>query len=204
MEIAMKRFIPFTLLFLCCAYPYKDVVLNKAYLYEDGVQSPTGDIKTEIISGYTLSHYNDSLISLDWYPGSSVLLFGLSNQTNYFGNILWNDVTFWNTDSTCSRIFHNRIPFIDVEKEMARQIILPKAKISDYISPSNKSDFNILYTNLKDSSYQKMVKILFPYEVNSLVQNYIFEFLIREKNPGHKNGHPFIGFGPAKKDKDDK
>jgi hypothetical protein len=207
MEITMKRLIPIVFVLLACSYP--DIKLTKAYLYENGVQSPIGQVTAELQKGKTLSNYSDSLISINWYPGYKGIFLELSNKTDYLGTIIWDDATYWDTDSSCSRIVHYGVAYINREQEQSQNKVLPRAKIKDIIVPSKNISFGAYgwtETPLSNPYQQKnqLIKLYFPYEINSITRNYIFEFTIEGLNTNEKSGHSFIGLGPAKKGEDDK
>ena len=141
--------------------------------------------------------YNDTIISLNCSFSPKTINFVIHNKTEYPIKIIWDEVAYINEEGQTTRVIHSGIRLIDRYNPQVPSIIAPKTEISetllpveniyylnewryDYLFPQPHRDKPIKYELIADPQIGKRVSILLPFEIEGIINDYIFIFEIED------------------------
>lgn len=146
--------------------------------------------------GKSKYRYEDDFIEITWFVGLKQFYFDLKNKSNYSIKIPWDDVSYVNEKGAVMRLMHNGVKYIDRNASQPASVIPKNASISDILLPTD----NVYYTSgqyggwsekylfpqyrtqeaaQKSEVIGKSVRIVFPIIIESVTNEYVFNFDIK-------------------------
>lgn len=138
--------------------------------------------------GLNTTSYSDSLLEITWMYNLTHLDFTLKNIGQESYKILWDDMSYIDTENNGHRIFHKGVKMNDREKSQAPTVVMKRTNLEDVIIPSdyvsyndyfNRWLFNFLHSS-KLPVEGKEIKVLMPIDVKGKIIEYVFTFKLRD------------------------
>jgi len=143
--------------------------------------------------------YEDELMKISWFVGSTQFSFVLENKSNQTLKINWDEAAYITHTGSTERIMHSGVKYTEKNNSQPASIVVKNGHITDLIMPTSnvyyvsgqyggwretplflivKSDIekNAALETYKD----KKVKVLLPIEVEGVVNEYIFSFEVED------------------------
>lgn len=189
------------MLFTSCGSMFKTTIYSVGL---KNVESPKNSKEqfgeTKIVNvednGQRKYQYEDDLIDIKWYVGSSKFYFDLKNKSNFSFKIPWDDITYVNAIGEVKRTMHIGVKYIDRNSSQPATTLPKNSTLSDILLPTDQVSFSSstyssgwsegrLFPNYStqvelDNSkiVGKSVRIVFPIIIENVTNEYIFEFNI--------------------------
>lgn len=147
--------------------------------------------------------FEDEMVKIIWLLDFYAVSLAIYNKTSYSIKILWDEACFVDVNGKSSRIVHTGVKYIDKNKPQVPTIIprkgikedsifpvdniidspgLPivKLRLLPYPDPQGRTseDIGSIFKLIKNNYVGKSFQILLPFEIEGVVNNYIFIFRI--------------------------
>lgn len=144
--------------------------------------------------------YEDDMIKVLWLPLSSQFSFTLENKTTHSIKLIWDETVYVDENGSSSRVLHSGVKYIDRNNSQPSSIVIKKGRIDDLIVPTDNIYYvsgqyggwrtaplfkNTAYTEDELNALVKMnigksVKIYLPIEIEGIINEYIFSFIVKD------------------------
>lgn len=144
--------------------------------------------------------YADSIITIAWLPLPSKFYFELENKTNHSMKVIWDEAAFVDPNGRSMRIMHSGIKYTERENSQPSSIIVRGGVLSDLIFPTDYVSYTYGQYGGWNERYMfepwiersiealqpalankgKRVQVLLPIEVEGIVNEYIFSFVVND------------------------
>lgn len=143
-----------------------------------------GEVKTVEEKGVTKYSFEDELIDIIIFGGSSQFIFKLTNKSQSSIKVVWDDAVFVDYTGSTSKVMHSGIKYSQREASQPASTIIRGASLEDIACPtSNVRYSDVLKEWVTDSMYPKSVgkdpqqiRLMLPIQIKDVVNEYVFIF----------------------------
>lgn len=152
-------------------------------------------------NGITKFSYEDDVFKIVWLPTENNFSFFLTNKFDSSIKIIWDDVVYVDYNGSSGKVMHSGIKYADKGNPQSPSVIAKNSSLDDIVQPIDKvyfisgqyggwitrplfsessvktiDDFNLL----KSQYVGKSVRIVFPIEIEGVVNEYVFSFRVND------------------------
>ena len=149
--------------------------------------------------------FEDELVKVVWFPPGDVLPFTLTNKTTHSIKLIWDEASYVDEYGVNHRVVHAGTRYVDRSKAQPPSVIARGATLTDLVYPSDYTYWEAkgrglwgagkpigwvekplfptsIYNaeELAEAHRGKTFQVLFPLEVEGVVNEYIFLFKIQD------------------------
>jgi len=143
-----------------------------------------GEVKTINEQGLTKYSFEDELISIIIFGGSTQFNFKLTNKSQNSIKLIWDDAVFVDYTGSTSKIMHAGIKYSQREASQPASTIIRGASLEDIACPiCNVRYSDVLHEWITDSMYPKhisqgvkQIRLMLPIQIKDVVNEYVFVF----------------------------
>lgn len=142
------------------------------------------DIPNQQNKGYD---YEDEYLNIRWIPLVDCFEFNIQNKCNYSIKLSWDNMAFVDKNGQSKRLLNGETRKINSDREQPNSVVPRNAKLSGYAVPYPQNKFfNFEYFSpleLKEMGciYRgQKISILFPVIIQNIVNEYVFEFEVKD------------------------
>jgi hypothetical protein len=149
------------------------------------------EISAQTTAKETGYHFQDENIMIDWKIGNTRFHFSLTNMSDHFIRIPWDEAVYVDQNSKVRRVIHNGIAF-ERKGESQPFTVLPQgASIDDFLIPvdnivagnNNYASWREVYLFYdKQQNVGQEVKLVLPVMVQGNRFDYVFTFKVEQWN----------------------
>ena len=146
-----------------------------------------GEVKSIKEEGVTKYSFEDELIDIIIFGGSSQFSFKLKNKSQNSIKVVWDDAVFVDCSGSTSKIMHSGIKYSQREASQPASTIIRGASLEDVACPtSNVRYSDVLKVWVTDSMYPKeisketqQIRLMLPIQIKDVVNEYVFVFDVK-------------------------